>query len=69
MCCIAMNFKKCLIMCVMIVLTRLCYVLLLSCYLGNVLVVQPFFSPTNKKIYKKMLSVLLLRRPLPSKQP
>jgi hypothetical protein len=50
MCCIAMNCKKnCLIMCVMIVLTRLCYVLLLSCYLGNVLVVQPFLPPTSKK--------------------
>jgi hypothetical protein len=53
MCCIAMNFKKCLIMCVMIVLTRLCYVLLLSCYLGNVLVVQPFFPQPTKKYIKK----------------
>jgi hypothetical protein len=29
-------------MCVVIVLTRLCYVLLLSGYLENVLIVQPF---------------------------
>jgi hypothetical protein len=53
MCCIAMNCKKCLILCVMIILTRLCYVLLLSCYLGNVLVVQPFLPPTSKKYYIK----------------
>jgi hypothetical protein len=30
-------------------LVRSCYVLLLSCYLGNVLVVQPFLPSTNKK--------------------
>jgi hypothetical protein len=29
---------------------RLCYVILLSCYLGNVVVVQPFLPPTSKKI-------------------
>jgi F0F1-type ATP synthase assembly protein I len=34
--------KKSLILCVMIVLTRLCYVLLLSCYLGGFAIVQPF---------------------------
>jgi myo-inositol-1-phosphate synthase len=44
MCCIAMNCKKCLIMCVMIDLIRLCYVILLSGYLGNVLIVQPFLQ-------------------------
>jgi hypothetical protein len=57
-----MNCKKCLILCVMIVLTRLCYVLLLSCYLGNVLVVQTFFY------IHKMLFVSLMKRP-PPKQP
>jgi hypothetical protein len=42
MCYIAMNCKKRgLILCVMIVLTRLCYVLLLSCYLGGIAIVQP----------------------------
>jgi hypothetical protein len=35
----------------MIVLTRLCYVFLLSCYLGNVLVVQPFLPPQPTNIY------------------
>jgi hypothetical protein len=34
----------------------------LSCYLGNVLVVQPFLPPTSKK---NMLSVLLMKRPPP----
>jgi hypothetical protein len=33
----------------MIVLTRLCYVLHLSCYLGNVLAVQPFLPPNQQK--------------------
>jgi hypothetical protein len=32
-------------------LVRSCYVLLLSCYLGNVLVVQPFFPQPAKKLY------------------
>jgi hypothetical protein len=59
MCCIAMNCKKCLIMCVMIVLTMLCYVLLLSCNLGNVLVVQPFLPPTtNIYIYMYIYNVV-----------
>jgi hypothetical protein len=40
-----MNCKKNALPRVVIVLTRLCYVLLLSCYLGNVLVVQPFLPP------------------------
>jgi hypothetical protein len=44
MCCIAMNCKKCLILCVMIVLTRLCYVFLLPCYLGGIVNVQPFLQ-------------------------
>jgi hypothetical protein len=46
MCCIAMNCKKSLILCVMIVFTRLCYVLLLSGYQKkkNVLIVQPFLQ-------------------------
>jgi hypothetical protein len=49
--------KKSLILCVMIVLTRLCYVLLLSGYQKkkNVLIVQPFLQ-------KKKLSVLLMKR-------
>jgi hypothetical protein len=35
-------------------LVRSCHVLLLSCYLGNVLVVQPFSpQPTKKIIYIK----------------
>jgi hypothetical protein len=38
MCVLPWTAKKCLILCVMVVLTRLCYVLLLSCYLGNVLI-------------------------------
>jgi hypothetical protein len=42
MCCIARNCKRSLILCVKIVLTRLCYVLLLSGK-KNVLIVQPFF--------------------------
>jgi hypothetical protein len=32
-------------------LVRSCYVLLLSCYLGNVLVVQPFLPPNQQKKY------------------
>jgi hypothetical protein len=59
MCCIAMNCqKKCLTLCVMIALTRLCYMLLLSCYLGNVVVVQ-------LSLQKKMLLDLFMKRPPP----
>jgi hypothetical protein len=37
-------------------LVRSCYVLLLSCYLGNVLVVQPFLPPNQQKnIYKNVV--------------
>jgi hypothetical protein len=43
MCCIARNCKRSLILCVNIVLTRLCYVLLLSGK-KNVLIVQPFLQ-------------------------
>jgi hypothetical protein len=43
MCCIARNCKRSLILCVKIVLTRLCYVLLLSGK-KNVLIVQPFLQ-------------------------
>jgi hypothetical protein len=41
-------------------LVRSCYVFLLSCYLGGIVIVQPFSQ--------KKLSVLLMKRP-PSKQP
>jgi hypothetical protein len=33
-------------------LVRSCHVLLLSCYLGNVLVVQPFPPQPAKKLYR-----------------
>jgi hypothetical protein len=36
-------------------LVRPCYVFLLSCYLGGIVLFNPF--------YKKMLSVLLMKRP------
>jgi hypothetical protein len=55
MCCIAMNCKKCLILYVMIVLTRWCYVFLLSCYLGGIIIVQPFLPPTSKKTKKNVV--------------
>jgi hypothetical protein len=47
--------KKCVILCVVIVLTRLCYMLLLSGYLENVLIVQPLLQ-------KKVLFVLLMKK-------
>jgi hypothetical protein len=37
-------------------LVRSCYVFILSCYLGGIVTVQPFF-------YKKMLSVLFIKDP------
>jgi hypothetical protein len=43
-------------------LVRSCYVFILSCYLGGIVIVQPFF------LQKKMLSVLFIKRPQ-SKQP
>jgi hypothetical protein len=43
---------------VMIVLTRLCYVLLLSCYLGSNVIVQPFLQNI-------LLLVLFMKRPPP----
>jgi hypothetical protein len=58
--------KKCFIRCVMIVLTRLCAVLLLSCYLENVLVVQPFLLSTSKIYVDKMMFVSLMRRSPPT---
>jgi hypothetical protein len=36
-------------------LVRSCYVFLLSCYLGGIVIVQPFLQ--------KMLSALLMKRP------
>jgi hypothetical protein len=51
--------KKCLILCVMIVLTRLCYVLLLSCYLGGIVIVQPFLQNI-------LLLVLFIKTPPPN---
>ena len=39
--------KKCVILCVVIVLTRLCYMLLLSGYLENVLIVQPLLQKNS----------------------
>jgi hypothetical protein len=41
-------------------LVRSCYVFLLSCYLGGIVIVQPFLQ--------KKVVVLLMKRP-PSKQP
>jgi hypothetical protein len=46
------------------VLLGLCYVFLLSCYLGGIVIIQPFFP----KLAKKMLLVLFMKR-TPSKQP
>jgi hypothetical protein len=40
-------------------LVRSCYVFLLSCYQGGIVIVQPFLQ-------KKMLSVLLMKRPPPN---
>jgi hypothetical protein len=42
-------------------LVRSCYVFLLSCYLGGIVIVQPFLQ--------NMLSVLLMKRHPHSKQP
>jgi hypothetical protein len=39
-------------------LASLCYVFLLSCYLGGIVNVQPFLQ-------KKLLLVLFIKRPLP----
>jgi hypothetical protein len=36
--------KKCLILCCFDNLARLCYVFLLSCYLGGIVIVQPFLQ-------------------------
>jgi hypothetical protein len=47
--------KKCLILCCFDNLARLCYVFLLSCYLGGIVIVQPFLQ--------KMVSVLFTKRP------
>jgi hypothetical protein len=43
------------------VLLGLCYVFLLSCYQGGIVIIEPFFP-------KKMLLVLFMKR-TPSKQP
>jgi hypothetical protein len=42
-------------------LVRSCYVFILSCYLGGIVIVQPFMQ--------KMLSVLLMKIPPHFKQP
>jgi hypothetical protein len=52
-----MNYKKCLIMYVMIVLARLCYVFLFPCHVGSIVIVQPFLQNI-------LLLVLFIKRPL-----
>jgi hypothetical protein len=37
----------------MIVLTRLCYVFLLSCYLGGIVIVQPFLQKIAYSVHEK----------------
>jgi hypothetical protein len=53
--CYVRSYKKCLVLCCYDSLVWSCYVFLLSCYLGGIVIVQPFLP--------KMLSILLMKRP------